>query len=170
MNFMKQMPVYILMAIFCTNCSTAQKLQNTAPVTVGDVYSQKWVAGVEGGGSGINLFIPVSDIIHQNIQLDSVYFRGKVAKLETIDGKTVLFVARFKNTFNQKNDIVMSNDPKEEYGNKSPIRQTKIPFDLKDSEGVVSYKEANKTKYFKIGNITEKLPEHYPSAPQNKHE
>lgn len=158
------------MAIFFTDCSTAQKLQNTAPVSFGDVYSQKWVAGVQGGGSGINLYIPISDEIPQNIQLDSIYFRGKAAKLESIKGKTVLYVARFENNFNQKNDIVMSNDPKQEYGNEAPSLQTNIPFDLKDSEGVVSYKEADKTKYFKIGNITEKLPEHYPSAPPNKQE
>ncbi len=170
MNSMKQISIYVLIAIFFINCSTAQKLQSTAPVSLGDVYSQKWVAGVKGGGSGINLFIPISKKIPQNIQLDSVYFRGKAAKLEAIEGKTILYVARFENTFNQKNDIVMSNDTKEEYGNESPSLQVNIPFDLKDSEAVVSYKEANKTKYFKIGNITDKLPEHYPSAPQNKQE
>lgn len=158
------------MAIFFTNCSTAQKLQNTAPVSFGEVYSQKWVAGVKGGGSGINLFIPVSEEIPENIQMDSVYFRGKVVKLERVTGENPMFVGRFVTEFNQKEDITMSSDPKEEYGNQAPKLDKKSHFDLKDSECVISYKDGTDTKYFKIENITEQKVEHFPSAPQNKQE
>src|SRR5690606_41772555 len=63
-----------------SQCSSSQKLQEKAPVTFGEVYFQRWNAGIQGGGSGINLFIPVMDT---NVVLDSVYFRGKSAKLET---------------------------------------------------------------------------------------
>lgn len=160
--------IFILLIFIFTNCSSAQKLQKTAPTSLGEAYCQSWVAGVKGGGSGINLFIPVLNDLPQNIQLDSVYFRGKAAKLELAASNPFLYVGRFSQKFNQKQDIIMSNDPNEEYGNQFPIQEEKTPFDLKETECVVSYKESNVTKYFKIENITEKKPEHYPRAPQNK--
>lgn len=160
--------IFILVLFIFTNCSTAQKLQKSAPISLGEVYSQSWVAGVKGGGSGINLFIPVLNELPPNMQLDSVYFRGKGTKLEIAANNPSLYIGRFSGKFNQKQDIIMSNDSKEEYGNQLPIKQEEIPFDLKDNECVVSYKDSNSSKYFKIENITEKKSEHYPSAPQNK--
>lgn len=159
--------VSILIIFIFTNCSTAQKLQKTAPIILGEVYSQSWVAGVKGGGSGINLFIPVLGELPQNMQFDSVYFRGRASKLELATTNPVLYVGRFTEKFKQNQDIIMSIDPMEEYGNQLPTQQ-KIPFDLKETECVVSYKESKDTKYFKIDNIIEKKSEHYPSAPQNK--
>ena len=149
-----------------SQCSSSQKLQEKAPAMFGDVYFQRWNAGVQGGGSGINLFIPVADT---NIVLDSVYFRGKSAKLETKPTDTSLYVGRFKTEFNQPKDIVMSSNPLDEYNNPLPIQKEKIPFTLKDSECVVSYKDGQTTKYFKIENIIEKEAINYPSAPNNKH-
>ncbi len=168
---MKRLNFVLIFSAFVftfTHCSTAQKLQKKAPITLAEVYCQSWVSGVKGGGSGLNLFIPVSQEIPQNIRLDSAYFRGKVTKLELAGTNLNLYVARFEENFNQKQDIVMSNDPKEEYGNQFPILTEKIPFDLKDTESVISYTESNVTKYFKIENIAIKKQDHYPSAPTNK--
>ena len=149
-----------------SQCSSSQKLQEKAPATFGDVYFQRWNAGIQGGGSGINLFIPVTD---NNVVLDSVYFRGKSAKLETKTTDTSLYIGRFKTEFNQPKDIVMSSNPLDEYNNPLPIQKEKIPFILKGSECVVSYKDGQTTKYFKIENIIEKEAINYPSAPNNKH-
>jgi hypothetical protein len=158
--------VILVMSLF-TNCSSAQKLQKNSPIIFGEVYYQSWVAGVEGGGSGINLFIPITKEVPQSIQLDSVYFRGKISKLEATNGELTLFVGRFLSEFNHKQDIIMNSDSNEEYGNQAPILQNKTPFDLKDSECVVSYIHGTKTKYFKIENIIQKQSEYYPTAPQN---
>ena len=146
-------------------CSSSQTLQEKAPTTFGEVYFQRWNAGIQGGGSGINLFIPVVDT---NVVLDSVYFRGKSAKLETKPQNKSLYIAYFKTELNQPKDIVMSNNPLDEYKNQLPIQKERIPFKLKDSECVVSYKDGSITKYFKIENITEKETINYPSAPNNK--
>lgn len=143
-------------------CSTAQKLQQEAPTQFGDVYYQKWTAGIQSGGSGINLFIPVKDL---NIELDSVYFRGNAAKLEVKSGEVIFYIGRFKTDFNQPKDIVMSSDPNEEYGNQLDSKATVIPFDLKDDECVISYIKDDKTLYYKISNIQQKEPLYYPSAP-----
>jgi hypothetical protein len=149
-----------------SQCSTTKELQEKAPTTIGKVYVQKWVAGIEEGGSGLYIFIPVSDA---SITLDSVYFRGRATKLSVKYQNKNMYVGNFINPSKQKHDIIMSGDPKAEYGNKSPIleKQKPIPFELKDDECVISYIEGKKTKYFKIGNIVEKQLIPYPSAPHN---
>lgn len=157
-----------LVMISFSQCSSAQKLEKETTFSIGSAYFQSWVAGVEGGGSGINIFISIEDLSQNIIELDSVYFRGEASKFETKPNNPYLFIGRFSTPFNQKRDLIMSNEPNAEYGNEAPKPIIKIPFDLKDDECVISYKEGNKTKYFKIENIVEKRPEQYPSAPPQK--
>ncbi|WP_204344437.1 hypothetical protein [Psychroserpens algicola] len=156
--------ILTLMASF-SHCSSAQKLQEKSPVQFGEVYCESWSAGVKGGGSGLTIFIPVSDT---SIQLDSVYFRGKGSKLETYPDKP-LYIGRFKTEINQPTDLILSSDAKEEYVNKMPEKKENIPFKLNDNECVVSYKKGEKIEYYKISNVVEKAPLNYPSAPANKH-
>lgn len=150
-----------------SQCSTAQKLQQKAPTQFGEVYFQKWTAGVKGGGSGLNLFIPVMD---KSVEFDSAYFRGQVVKLEIKEtNKGLLYIGRFKTELNQpKQDLIMSSDSNKEYGNQLPSKAIDIPFELKEDECVISYIKDGKTLYYKIINITEKESLNYPSAPTNK--
>lgn len=153
-----------------SNCSSAQKLQTKIPIEIGEVYFQKWNAGVREGGSGIDLYIPVLAELPANIQLDSVYFRESAAKLQKLKEGSNVFVGRFKSDFIQKPNVVMSSDPKEEYGNKAPNINKKIPFEPKDSECVLSFKEGRDTKYFKIEKVIEQPKQNYPSNSSNKGE
>lgn len=155
--------VLLIMASF-SQCSSTKNLLENAPIDIDQVYFQKWIAGVEGGGSGLNIFIPAKETIPK---LDSVYFRGKGMNLE-IEENGSLYIGRFKTGLNQKKDIVMSNDPNAEYGNKAPETLQKIPFTLKETECVISYQKDGKTMYFKIDDIVEKEMIAYPSAPPNK--
>jgi len=140
-------------------------MQEKAPLEIGEVYCQKWIAGVEGGGSGLNIFIP-TDI--SSIEFDSVYFRGKVAKLESNVQNGILYIGRFRGESNQMEDIIISSEPNVEYNNPIPRLPKMIPFELKENEGIISYKKGNKTYYFKIENISERNLISYPSAPPNK--
>ena len=148
-----------------SQCSSKKKLQENTPLAIGKVYFQKWIAGIEGGGAGLNIYIPTED---NSIELDSVYFRKKAAKLEFKNQNGIIYIGRFISGFNKKKDIVMSNEPNAEFGNEMPKIPLKIPFELKDNECVISYKEGKKTKYFKVSNIVEKDLIPYPSAPPNK--
>ena len=80
----------------------------------------------------------------------------------------ILYIGRFKSTFNQKQDIILTDEPYGEYGNIAPVIPKKIPFDLKPSECVISYRVNESIQYFKIENITEKRMISYPSPPLNK--
>ena len=167
----KQKSIFLIMPLILmsfTQCSSQKKLQKEPPITFGEVYCQSWVAGVKGGGSGINIIIPTDLKSIKNQQLDSVYFRGKSAKLQLKEGKIPTYVGRFKTEFNQKLDINMSGNSADEYGNEVPNIPEKIPFELENNECVVSYLVGNKTKYYKIDNVVNKMPISYPQARPNK--
>jgi len=158
------MIMLLVMASF-SQCSSAKKIQQTAPLDLGQVYCQKWIAGIVGGGAGLNIFIPTEDT---SIELDSVYFRGKAVKLELKNQNEIIYIGRFISDFNTKKDLIMSNEPNAEFGNEMPKMAQKIPFELKDNECVISYKDGITTKYFKVDNVVEKDLIPYPSAPPKK--
>lgn len=141
-----------------SQCSSTKKLQNSTPFEIGKVYYQNWFSGVEGGGSGTNLYIPII-ANSNNIMLDSAYFRGDQVKLEFKND--TLFIGHFKKSINKKPDIIMSSEPFAEYRNQVPKLQNRIPFELKEDECVISYNFKNKTRYFKINKVIEKEPKHY---------
>lgn len=157
---MKQIITLCLISIVMMNfsqCGSAKKLQEEASLKIGDVYYKNWISGVKGGGAGFNLYIPIISN-PKNIKLDSAFFKGKQVKLTK---KDTFFIGRFKSKINRKPDIIMSNDPYAEYGNKVPEITQKTPFELNDDECIVSYEEAEKTIYIKIGNILKKESETY---------
>lgn len=171
MKFFKIVSFSLLMLIILTSfsqCSSTQKLQKKAPTDFSKVYFQRWTAGIKDGGSGIALYLELASELPKNIVLDSVYFRGKPAKLETKTQDSLLFIGYFRTDSNQKRDIIMSSNPLDEYHNKLGTVDENIPFELKDDECVISYKMGKDTKYFKIENIIEKEIISYPSTPNNK--
>ena len=157
-NFMKLLCLALLSVSF-SQCATTMKLQKEAPTNFGDIYCQDWVAGVQGGGSGTNIYIEVKD---ENVVLDSVFFRGQTVKLETKPANLQLFIGRLKSEGNTNQyEVVSTSDQKEQMED--------FPFKLENDECVVSYKENGKIKYFKLTDIKEKPIEALPmSAPSNK--
>jgi len=146
-----------------TNPQISQKLEEKVPFEMGDIHFQKWISGVQGGGSGIHMYITVLTN-RSKVVFDSVYFRELKTKIQI--GKMGYF-ASFKKVKNTKQDIKMNNNPNAEYGNKIPDINSKFSFDLKDDECVISYIEKEETKYFKILGLIENPAENYPSASPN---
>ena len=63
-----------------------------------------------------------------------------------------------KTNASQKPDLIMSSNPHEEYGNtfQKPKQADDIPFELNNTQCVISYKEGNKTSYFMIEGVIKK--------------
>jgi hypothetical protein len=156
MKFLKRLIFSISLSLVMmsfSQCASTQKLEAKSPVEIKEVYYKEWANPARYTGSGLNLYISLTSNT-SNIEVDSVYFRKKQVKLEHI--KEGLFVGKFKTNKNSPNDIIMSSDPKEEYGNTSPKIEKPFPFELQDNECVISYKERGKTKYFKLSNINKR--------------
>lgn len=155
---------YFLISMSFYNCFPVKSngFTNKAPLEITAPYYNAWIAGVQGGGAGINVFLPVSD--SQKIKIDSIHFRGQKVKAVV---KGQLIIGRFKRDINQQQDIIMSSDPKEEYQNKLPFKHERSPFNLADDACVLSYSIGDKRLYYKVSNLKQGLAEAYPSVPPN---
>ncbi|RSK41479.1 hypothetical protein [Mangrovimonas spongiae] len=151
--------------IVILGCSSSKQLETKPPFTFGDVYYQAWVAGIQEGGSGVNVYIPIEDN-PKSIVLDSIYFRNQAVKLKKQIVDKTIYIGRFQSQ--NKQDLIMSSDLKDEYGNTLPKQIVKPPFPLTKNECIVSYQDKGKTKYYKIQDLIEKQPLHYPATPPNK--
>ena len=159
MNFKN---TYIILLLFITlvlGCKSTRSInfQSEIPLQIDSPYFQTWVAGVQGGGSGIDVFLPVKDL--NSIIPDSLHFRGQ--RVQTVY-KNSMIVGHFSTTKNQHQDIILSNEPLAEVGNQLlPIRNNS-PFELLDNVCVLSYIIDDKRFYYKITDLIQLKSSPYP--------
>ena len=145
-----------------SNCGSSQtndySLTQEPPFSIEDSYFQKWVAGVRGGGSGINVHLSFNTL-PENVKIDSIYFRNKVVKAKQVSQDPIQFVGYFKTETNR--DVIMDVDAKEEATNVPP---KKTPFQLAENAAVISYSKKGTLQYYKLTNIAEKQMLAYPQS------
>lgn len=122
---------------------------------------QKWVAGVQGGGSGVNVQLTILDL-QEGVQMKEVYFRNQIVKARTNMETPDYFTAEFLNQPNP--DVIMDGDAVKEAQN-TPARE--FPFQLKENESVVSYSHKGEVYFVKISNMEEKPMLAYPGQNPN---
>ena len=158
----------LFLTLSVSQCSSAQKLEAVAPLDFGEVYYQKKAQAVRDLESSLTIFIPIKEEVKSNIELDSVYFKGRSAKLKATDMAQNMYYGRFVIKPKKAEDIILSSDLKEEHQNKVTMDNPKIPFELLPNQCVISYKQDGKIKYYKISDIKEKRPIEVPMQPNNK--
>ena len=89
--------VSILFLILVTSCSSQDKVIKESAIVAS---YQGWVAGVRGGGSGINFYIDLKSELPANIELKKLIFRGYEAPFEKQDN--LHFQAMIKTSGNQQ--------------------------------------------------------------------
>ena len=130
-----------LLTVSFSQCSSTKKLQKETPFEIGQVYYNQ-------NDSLTHVYIPIKSNPNR-IVLDSVYFKGNQAKL-TQQGN--VFIGKINLQTTAKRDIIMSNAPHAEYGNKIPLPK-RGRFKLEENECIVSYMENGTIKYLKINNV-----------------
>ncbi|MBU2926815.1 hypothetical protein [Winogradskyella psychrotolerans] len=156
MKLLRKSAYAIVFTIICgaTNLCDAQNnkisttFQKQAPFEVNSPSFQEWYAGIKVGGTGINIFLPITDVA-QNVEITEIYFRNLKGDLIKVNGT---YSAQLKN--NSPYYTFKKSEPTEDY-----------PFKLKDTECVVAYTENGQSKYFKITNITEFAGTYYENGP-----
>jgi len=164
-SILSSLIMLILLSGF-SQCSNNQKLENTPPIDIGEVYYKKQPQAVRDLQSVMTLFLPINSE-NRSIELDSVYFRGQLAKLKVSNQNENLYFARFVMNSKHKNDIILSRDMGQEHQNQLPKKEQSIPFELKQNECIISYKQEGKVKYYKITNIKEIRTKDVPMSPRN---
>lgn len=125
-----------------------------------EVYYQKWIAGVQGGGSGINFYVVLKAPLKKEIVLEKVQFESYEGLF--IKQSDSVYIANIKTNLN---DLVLDEDPKNEYGNKPPVAK------LKSKEANLYYQVNRKEVIHNFKNVKEKEMLAYPSMkPQNNEE
>lgn len=142
--------VPLLFLILMARCSSQeQAIQDNNMKT----SYQTWVAGVRGGGSGINFYVDLKTPLSKEIELKKVIFRGYETTFEKIDA--LHFIARIKTEGNQQK---FDGDDSQIYT--SP----KNALTLGQNEAILLFSEKGKEINVKIKQVTEKPMLEYPSA------
>ena len=142
--------VSILFLILVTSCSSQDKVIKESAIVAS---YQSWVAGVRGGGSGINFYIDLKSELPVNIELKKLIFRGYEVPFEKQDN--LHFQAMIKTPSNQEK---IEGDDTQIYT--SP----KNALTLADNEAILVFSKNGKEYQQKITNVTEKPALEYPSA------
>jgi len=157
---MKLKSIILLLSVVTLSCGGSKtsevKFVKTPPFSISKIYSQKWVAGVQGGGSGTNLYVSVKNI-SEGIEIKEFYFGNKITEAKLTSENN--YVGYFKNETNR--DVIMDGNATNEAANIPP---QKSPFQLAKNEAVISYSKKGKIYYYKISNIEEKEMLAYPQS------
>ncbi|MFZ2282717.1 MAG: hypothetical protein WAV86_02485 [Lutibacter sp.] len=142
----------ILLSFAFFGCGASKvKEQNEAPFKV---LEATYTNSVGGQTDLIRTTIRIT-IKNKDIQLDSVYFRNNSASLKRVYNiENSLFIGSFI-TSKTPHDLILHADPKEEFGNKPPVTISKLPFEIKENEAVVSYFYKDKINFYKILEVKE---------------
>ena len=160
LNFLFLIIFVVLILGLLRSCKSCDTNKNTTefiinpPFSIDKIYYQKWIAGTQGGGSGVNLYVEFSQI-NKGVLLNEFYFRNNIAAVKKSNES--LYVGHFN-----ANEIrsIQDNDRQNEAINSLPIESQ---FKLKNHEAILSYQYDNVFFYYKISNINEKEIAAYPT-------
>ena len=124
------------------------------PFKVSHAYSQDWVAGVRGIGSGINIHVTFSEL-PEDIVIENFYYDNAKIRAQRFPKFRDQFTG-YGNTY--KGYI------KNEKSDPTVVEET-IPFVLLEDELVISYRYSGKKtiRYYKISELYKKPATAYPT-------
>lgn len=129
-----------------------------------EVSYRKWVAGIQGGGSGITIYIDLKEALGQNIKFEKAQINTfETSSIEKIDD--LHYLAHVKT---HTNDLKLDENPEEEYGNEVP---KKTDISLKEGQVKLFFSKNGKEVYQMIEKVKQKPMIAYPSTrPKNNEE
>ncbi|WP_179353406.1 hypothetical protein [Winogradskyella vidalii] len=151
--------IFALVFSFTFQCASSKPVTtsptfvNSTSFKVKPIQFQEWYAGIKVGGTGVNVFVPISDV-SDNIEIDSIYFRNLKGKLVKKGSKYV---------------ALLENDSPY-YTFQIPEKPSDYPFTLTNNECAISFIENGVTKYLKVRDLTEVAGTYYENGPPTIYE
>lgn len=169
-NLMKIL-IKCLLGIFAlmsaSSCSSAKSVKEAPSVASERAYFILTPSQIASRPTEMKLYLP-ADVWKGTgeVQLDSVYFRGRKAELLRNEENEKMYVATFVLPQRER-DFIMSSDPRDEYANKVPPIE-KMAFDLKPDEALIIYSGRGETGHFRVHGIIEReIEERTIKKPEN---
>jgi hypothetical protein len=147
----------VLVSIFLISCNCVK--ETVAKEGIKEVSFEQWVAGVQGGGSGINFMVELNTPLEEGITLEKVQFKTYEAVFEK---NSELFYVTYIRT--KVNQLKLYEEGSKEYGNEPPLPD----FGLQPNQARLFFKENGKAKEVVIDNVIEKPLLAYPSMNKPK--
>ena len=152
---MKLIVTLSLLGIF--SCSSLKEVPQDLSENIETVFYQKWVAGIQGGGSGINFHVVFNKPLSDEYELKKVQFDTYEENFEKLSETE--YIARIKT---HQNDLILDENSQKEYANKAP--EVKLKF----GEANLYFKIKGKETIKNFQNVKEKPMLAYPSVkPKN---
>jgi hypothetical protein len=146
--------VSLLFLILVTSCSSQDKIIKKSAIVAS---YETWVAGVRGGGSGINFYLELKSELPSNVELKKVIFRGYEVSFEKQDN--LHFQAMIKTSGNQQ---------KFEGDDSQIYTSPKNALTLAENEAILVFSKNGKEIRQTIKEVKERPMLLYPSAkPKN---
>ena len=130
-----------------------QKLEGQTQIK--EVYSQSWVAGVRGGGAGINVFINLNSPFEHGLVLEKIQFKNYEASFEKVN--ELSYIARIDTGQNKLKDIEVESTNEE-----VTVEDPKI--NLKEKQAILFFKKEGKEYSKIVENVEEREMIAYPSV------
>ena len=149
---MNKFIVITFLSIIITSChsnANIKSISNSNLNLTSPAYFEKWIAGVEGGGSGFNVFLPIKK--SSFINFDSIHFRGQ--RVKALQRNNMVF-GHFKSINNNHSEGIIIGNTDHEKNNSH--------FSLLDNSCVLSYRIQNKRMYIEFKNLDYKPSKPYP--------
>ena len=67
--------------LFSLGCSKQFNFKKNSNLVFEESYYQSWIAGVKGGGSGLNIHLTLERKLNKNLEIKGIYFKQKYYKL-----------------------------------------------------------------------------------------
>ncbi len=131
----------------------AQKIVDQTPIK--EIYSQYWVAGVRGGGAGINVFVNLNNPFDEGLTLEKIQFKTYEARFEKTN--ELSYLARINTGQNRLKGINVEVTDAEEVVVNNP------EINLKEKQAILFFKKDGKTYSKIIENVEEREMIAYPS-------
>lgn len=152
----KLITFFLSISMLSCGSSKMEVLKLVNKTQIKEVYSQAWVAGVRGGGAGINIFVNLNVPFEEGLVLEKVHFKTYEANFEKTD--ELSYIARVNTGQNTLKGIdVEVTDAEEIVVNNSKIN-------LKDKQAILFFKKEGKEYSKTIENVEEREMIAYPSV------
>ena len=144
--------IIILLVIYtCCSCVPKTSIMAENGSNIEQAYYEKWVAGVRGGGKGMNFYLDLKSAFPKNTQLKKLIFRGY--EVDFIKQDELHYKAS-----------IITTDISEENPNQTVLASPQVKSKLKDNEAFFLFEMDGRSAQQKYINVIEKAMLLYPLA------
>lgn len=157
MMIVSKLITFFLSIVLLSCGSSKTDIQNLEDQTqIKEVYSQAWVAGVRGGGAGINVFVNLNSPFEKGLVLEKIHFKNYEATFEKTN--ELSYIARIDTGQNKLKNINI------ETTNEVEVMVEKPEINIKEKQAILFFSKEGKMYSKIIENVEEREMIAYPSV------